>query len=79
MCHDEAPDGRESQYLSTVREQCDKNILLGPDVSEEQFVQLRGEHDARLKNPALLDVALAFNLSGGSPTTLPRPAGSKAA
>ena len=79
VCHDEAPADREVQYLSTVREQRDDNILINAAVSEEQFLTLRGVCDAQLENPTLLDPALAFNLSGGSSSTLPRPAGSQAA
>jgi glyoxylase-like metal-dependent hydrolase (beta-lactamase superfamily II) len=53
-CHDYAPDGRDYQFESTVKQQreCNKHVKLGTD--EAQFVKWRAERDATLTLPKLL-------------------------
>ena len=64
--HDYGPGGRPVSYLSTVQEQRAKNIHFATGTDKARFVQMRTSRDAGLEPPALLDVAVAFNLSGGS-------------
>lgn len=63
--HDYGPDGRPVSYLSTVGEQREHNIHFRDGASEAQFVHYREARDAELDDPALLDPAVTFNLSGG--------------
>ncbi len=63
--HDYGPGGRAVAYLSTVGEQRTNNIHLGAGADERTFVAMRQARDAELEPPALLDVAVAFNLSAG--------------
>ena len=63
--HDYGPDGRAVAYLSTVCEQRANNIHFGAGADERTFVDLRSSRDAQLEPPALLDVAVTFNLSAG--------------
>ena len=63
--HDYGPDGRPVAYLSTVREQREGNIHFGDGTDERSFLTMRQRRDAELVAPALLDVAVPFNLSGG--------------
>ncbi len=63
--HDYGPGGRPVAYLSTVGEQRSSNVHFGGGTDERTFVDLRSSRDAGLEPPALLDVAVTFNLSGG--------------
>lgn len=70
MCHDYGPGGRPCAYLTSVDEQRRSNIHVKQGVSEQEFVSLRTERDAHLDAPALLDPAVRFNLTAGSPEVL---------
>jgi glyoxylase-like metal-dependent hydrolase (beta-lactamase superfamily II) len=63
--HDYGPNGRPVAYLSTVAEQREGNIHFGDGAEERTFVEMRSTRDKELEPPALLDVAVTFNLSGG--------------
>ena len=63
--HDYGPGGRAVNYLSTVCEQRMSNVHFGNGADENTFVAMRSSRDAELEPPALLDVAVTFNLSGG--------------
>lgn len=63
--HDYGPNGRAVAYLSTVGEQRSSNIHFGAGTDECSFVDLRSSRDAELAPPALLDVAVTFNLCAG--------------
>ena len=63
--HDYGPGGRPVAYLSTVGEQRRDNVHFGGATDERTFVDMRNRRDAELDAPALLDVAVTFNLSGG--------------
>ena len=63
--HDYGPNGRPVAYLSTVAEQRASNIHFGNGADERAFVEMRRNRDQELDPPALLDVAVSFNLSGG--------------
>jgi glyoxylase-like metal-dependent hydrolase (beta-lactamase superfamily II) len=63
--HDYGPNGRPVTYLSTVAEQRDGNIHFADGAEVDAFVEMRSNRDKELDPPALLDVAVTFNLSGG--------------
>ena len=63
--HDYGPNGRPVAYLSTVAEQREGNIHFGAGAEERAFVEMRRTRDKELDPPALLDVAVTFNLSSG--------------
>lgn len=64
--HDYAPGGRHHQFSATVAEQRQDNIHLGQGTSAADFARMRGERDALLELPALMEVAVPFNLVAGS-------------
>ncbi|WP_374512787.1 MBL fold metallo-hydrolase [Brevundimonas sp.] len=68
--HDYGPDGREPACFSTVVEQKARNIHVGGDRSEADFVALRERRDATLPLPKLMLYALQVNIRGGR---LPEP------
>ena len=63
--HDYGPNGRPVAYLSTVAEQRAGNVHFGNGADERTFVDMRSMRDEELDAPALLDVAVTFNLCGG--------------
>jgi glyoxylase-like metal-dependent hydrolase (beta-lactamase superfamily II) len=63
--HDYGPGGRPVRYLSTVSEQRTSNIHFGNGADECAFAHMRTCRDKELDAPALLDVAVGFNLCGG--------------
>ncbi len=69
--HDYGPGGRPPAYLSTVAEQRAENIHFGDGADERTFVDMRSKRDAGLEAPALLDVAVPFNLSAGAGIATP--------
>jgi glyoxylase-like metal-dependent hydrolase (beta-lactamase superfamily II) len=76
MCHDYGPGGRPPAYLTTVGEERSRNIHLGDGVTEDAFVTLRTRRDGELTEPALMDPAVRFNLSGGTCPEVHIPGGS---
>jgi glyoxylase-like metal-dependent hydrolase (beta-lactamase superfamily II) len=67
--HDYGPGGRAVNYLSTVAEQRTSNIHFGCGATEAQFVRQRLARDAELEPPALLEIAVRFNLRGETGAT----------
>ncbi|RUL77653.1 MBL fold metallo-hydrolase [Dyella choica] len=66
LCHDYKPPGREDYgYATTMGEQKRNNIHLRQGVSEEEFVRLRTERDARLAVPRLLLPSVQVNMWAG--------------
>lgn len=63
--HDYGPGGRPVAYMSTVAEQRAANVHFAAGADEQAFVDMRSSRDAELEPPALLDVAVPFNLSAG--------------
>ncbi|WP_110649441.1 MBL fold metallo-hydrolase [Salinicola peritrichatus] len=68
--HDYMPDGREPQWESTVREQCERNRHRVGQCSEAEYVELRRRRDRELPMPKLILHALQVNILGGR---LPEP------
>jgi glyoxylase-like metal-dependent hydrolase (beta-lactamase superfamily II) len=66
MCHDYKAPGRDSYaWETTVREQREKNVHARDGVSEEEFVSMRRERDAKLSAPRLLLPSIQVNIRAG--------------
>ena len=59
------PKDRELQFLSTVRQQKEENIMIGGGVTKEDFVAKRNAKDANLAPPKLLQQSLKINIFAG--------------
>lgn len=70
MCHDYGPDGRDYEYLTTVKEQRENNIHVNEEVSVKDFVRMRTERDATLDMPVLMLPSVQINMRAGE---LPPP------
>ncbi|KAJ5089868.1 metallo-hydrolase [Penicillium argentinense] len=68
--HDYPPPDREPVPFLTVGEHRRLNRHIKDSISEEQFVKMRTERDASLKEPRLLHQSLQVNVRGGR---LPAP------
>ncbi|EAR08512.1 MBL fold metallo-hydrolase [Reinekea blandensis] len=65
MCHDYGPNGRDYQYLTTVKEERERNIHVNEGVSVDEFVQMRSERDATLDMPVLILPSVQVNMRAG--------------
>lgn len=66
MCHDyKAPGRNHYAWESTVAEQRAHNPHVKDGVTEEEFVRLRTERDAKLAPPALLLPSIQVNIRAG--------------
>ena len=65
MCHDYAPNGREFQYMTTVKEERERNIHVNLNVTVDEFVKMRSERDATLDMPVLILPSVQINMRAG--------------
>jgi glyoxylase-like metal-dependent hydrolase (beta-lactamase superfamily II) len=66
LCHDYKAPGRDCfDWETTVGEELDRNIHVGGETSEEQFVAMREARDKTLCTPKLLYPAIQVNIRGG--------------
>ena len=65
VCHDYMPDGREHQHETTIFEQAHKNIHLGSEISEDDYVEMRRARDASLSMPKLILPSIQVNMRAG--------------
>jgi glyoxylase-like metal-dependent hydrolase (beta-lactamase superfamily II) len=66
MCHDyKAPGRDEYAWETTVQEQRERNVHVGKDVTEEEFVAMRTKRDATLSAPRLLLPSIQVNIRAG--------------
>jgi glyoxylase-like metal-dependent hydrolase (beta-lactamase superfamily II) len=70
LCHDYPPPEREAAWMTTVAEQRARNIHVRNGVSEDEFVAMRTQRDARLDMPALILPSIQVNMRAGA---LPPP------
>lgn len=70
LCHDYPPASREARAQSSVAEQKERNVHVGGGASEESFVRMRTERDAKLPAPGLILPSLQVNIRAGA---LPPP------
>lgn len=66
MCHDYPPEGREVTWISTVREQKTKNILIHDNISKEEYIATRNKRDEGKPVPKLLLPSIQANLRAGT-------------
>ena len=69
MCHDYGPNGRDTQWETTVAEERAFNIHVGGGATREAFVKMRTERDATLVMPKLIIPALQVNMRAGEVPT----------
>ena len=66
MCHDYLPEGRtEYQWETTVKQEKEKNIHVGGNKSEDDFVKMRNERDKGLAMPVLILPSIQLNIRAG--------------
>lgn len=65
MCHDYGPGGRDYMYLTTVKEERERNIHVNDEVPVEEFVKMRTERDATLDMPVLILPSVQINMRAG--------------
>jgi len=66
LCHDYKAPGRDVfAWETTVGNQADRNVHVGGNVSEDDYVAMRDARDATLKMPKLLYPAIQVNIRGG--------------
>jgi glyoxylase-like metal-dependent hydrolase (beta-lactamase superfamily II) len=65
VCHDYQPGGREVRWETTVAEERARNIHVGGERSEADFVALRTARDKTLSTPTLLIPSIQVNVRGG--------------
>ena len=66
VCHDYMPNGRAVSWQTTVAEQKLRNIHVGGDVPEADFVKLREERDKTLSSPKLIMPSIQVNMRAGN-------------
>lgn len=66
LCHDYPPEGRNVTWLTTVKEQKEKNILLHDGISKEAYVATRNKRDEGKAVPKLLLPSIQANLRTGT-------------
>ena len=67
MCHDYKAPGRDAYaWETTVQQQRDKNIHVGGDKTEAEFVAMRTSRDATLSAPTLLLPSIQVNIRAGA-------------
>lgn len=66
MCHDYLPSGRaEYAWETTVKEEKAKNIHVGGDTTETEFVAMRTNRDKGLEMPVLILPSIQINIRAG--------------
>lgn len=66
VCHDYMPNGRAVAWQTTVAEQKLRNIHVGGNVTEADFVKLREERDKTLSSPKLIMPSIQVNMRAGN-------------
>ena len=66
MCHDYPPEGRNVGWISTVKEQKEKNVLIRDGISKEDYVAVRNKRDEGKEVPKLLLPSIQVNLRAGT-------------
>lgn len=66
LCHDYPPEGRDVTWLTTVKEQKEKNLLIHDGISRDDYIKLRNKRDEGKSVPKLLLPSLQANLRAGT-------------
>ncbi|MEK9945814.1 MAG: MBL fold metallo-hydrolase [Alphaproteobacteria bacterium] len=65
MCHDYMPNGREVMWETTVAAEKAENLHVRDGISEDDFVKMRTERDAKLDMPVLILPGVQVNMRAG--------------
>lgn len=65
MCHDYRPDAPGPRYVTTVKEERERNPLVHDGTTEEQFVRIRDSIDQVLAAPQYILPSLQINIRAG--------------
>lgn len=65
MCHDYRPTAPKPRYVTTVREERERNPLVHDGTSEEQFIKIRDGIDRVLPAPQYILPSLQVNIRAG--------------
>ena len=66
MCHDYLPEGRnEFVWETSVKEQKERNIHVGANRPETEFVEMRQKRDSKLDMPKLIIPSIQVNIQAG--------------
>jgi glyoxylase-like metal-dependent hydrolase (beta-lactamase superfamily II) len=65
ICHDYQPGGREPRWETTVADERERNIHIGHDRTEDEFVAMRTVRDRTLNTPTLLVPSIQINIRAG--------------
>jgi glyoxylase-like metal-dependent hydrolase (beta-lactamase superfamily II) len=65
ICHDYQPGGREPRWETTVADERERNIHIGHDRTEDEFVAMRTARDRTLNTPTLLVPSIQINIRAG--------------
>lgn len=65
-CHDYPPSSRKPQYLSTIAEQKEQNILINSGISKSRYIEVSNQRDKDKSVPKLLLSSIQFNLRSDS-------------
>jgi glyoxylase-like metal-dependent hydrolase (beta-lactamase superfamily II) len=68
--HDYQPGGRDVEYVATLEEHKEKNVMLPASQTKEDFSEARDSRDATLDAPTLLFQSVQVNVDAGH---LPEP------
>lgn len=66
MCHDYPPEGRDVTWVTTVKDQKEKNVLIHHGISKNDYVTLRNKRDEGKMVPKLLLPSIQANLRAGT-------------
>lgn len=66
LCHDYPPEERDVTWITTVKEQKGKNILLHDGISKEAYITTRNKRDEGKAVPKLLLPSIQANLRTGT-------------
>jgi glyoxylase-like metal-dependent hydrolase (beta-lactamase superfamily II) len=66
MCHDYGTKQRDVEYLTTVKEQKEKNIHVGGKRKEQEFITIRETRDKTLNMPKLIIPSVQVNIRAGN-------------
>ncbi|MCP5369371.1 MAG: MBL fold metallo-hydrolase [Rickettsiaceae bacterium] len=66
MCHDYPPEGRDIAWMTTVKEQKAKNVLIREGISKDEYISVRNKRDEGKAVPKLLLPSIQANLRAGT-------------
>ena len=65
ICHDYGPGGRDYKWVTSVKEQREKNIHLA-EKSRAEYIEIRTTRDTELSMPKLILPSVQINMRGGN-------------